>query len=239
MTDATTTPPLFPSTANATGAKSAAAADEAAGSDTKKISSDFETFLRMLTVQMQNQDPLNPVDSTDYATQLATFSSVEQQVLTNDLLRELTAQFGGGAGVGNALQSVSGWIGMEALSEEPIAFTGAPVSIRAGYPPEADSAKLIVRNAEGEEVQSFSVDVTQRDLVWGGADGSGSLLPAGQYSFHVTSFRDQMEIGTGTAATYRPIVEARGTDAGSVVLTLSDGTEISRDAVMGLRDSPS
>ena len=88
-------------------------------------------------------------------------------------------------------------------------------------------------------MQSFSVDVTQRDLVWGGADGSGSLLPAGQYSFHVTSFSNQVEIDTGTAATYRPIVEARGTDAGSVVLTLSDGTEISRDAVMGLRDSPS
>ena len=45
------------------------------------LSSDFETFLKMLTTQMQNQDPLNPVDSTDYATQLATFSSVEQQVL--------------------------------------------------------------------------------------------------------------------------------------------------------------
>ncbi len=41
------------------------------------ISADFETFLKMLTVQMQNQDPLNPVDSSDYATQLATFSGVE------------------------------------------------------------------------------------------------------------------------------------------------------------------
>lgn len=53
------------------------------------LSSDFETFLKMLTVQMQNQDPLNPIDSTEYAMQLATFSSVEQQVLTNDLLRQM------------------------------------------------------------------------------------------------------------------------------------------------------
>ena len=50
------------------------------------ISSDFETFLKMLTVQMENQDPLNPTDSSEYAMQLATFSGVEQQVLTNDLL---------------------------------------------------------------------------------------------------------------------------------------------------------
>jgi flagellar basal-body rod modification protein FlgD len=60
-----------------------APADNGSGA---KISSDFETFLKMLTVQMQNQDPLNPVDSSDYATQLATFSGVEQQVQTNDLL---------------------------------------------------------------------------------------------------------------------------------------------------------
>ena len=54
-----------------------------------QISSDFETFLKMLTVQMKNQDPLNPVESTDYATQLATFSGVEQAVLTNDLLKSV------------------------------------------------------------------------------------------------------------------------------------------------------
>jgi len=48
----------------------------------------------MLTVQMQNQDPLNPVDSSDYAVQLATFSNVEQQVQTNDILRELQSQMG-------------------------------------------------------------------------------------------------------------------------------------------------
>ena len=46
------------------------------------ISSDFETFLRMLTVQLENQDPLDPTDSADYAMQLATFSGVEQQVLS-------------------------------------------------------------------------------------------------------------------------------------------------------------
>ena len=57
-----------------------------------QISSDFDTFLKMLTAQMQNQDPFNPIDSTDYATQLATFSGVEQQTRTNDLLTNLGSQ---------------------------------------------------------------------------------------------------------------------------------------------------
>ena len=56
------------------------------------LSSDFETFLKMLTAQAQYQDPLEPIDSSEYAAQLAQFSMVEQQVLANDRLSELTAQ---------------------------------------------------------------------------------------------------------------------------------------------------
>ena len=95
-----------------------------ASSATSEISSDFETFLRMLTVQMQNQDPLNPVDSSDYAVQLATFSGVEQQVLTNDLLRGLAAQ-NGTAG----LAQMANWVGMEARAVGAAYFNGAPVTI--------------------------------------------------------------------------------------------------------------
>jgi flagellar hook assembly protein FlgD len=57
------------------------------------VSADFETFLKMLTAQIQNQDPMNPIDSSDYATQLATFSSVEQQVLANSYLENIQAHY--------------------------------------------------------------------------------------------------------------------------------------------------
>ena len=73
------------------------------------ISSDFQTFLRMMTAQMQNQDPLNPMEASDFAVQLATFSGVEQQVRSNDLLAGLSDQM--------SLMGVSqlaGWVGMEA-----------------------------------------------------------------------------------------------------------------------------
>lgn len=57
------------------------------------VSADFETFLKMLTAQIQNQDPMNPIVSSDYATQLATFSSVEQQVLANSYLENIQAHY--------------------------------------------------------------------------------------------------------------------------------------------------
>jgi flagellar basal-body rod modification protein FlgD len=70
------------------------------------ISSDFTTFLKMLTTQMQNQDPLNPIDSADYAVQLATFSGVEQSVKTNQLLESLGQQFGL-----LGMAQMAGWVG--------------------------------------------------------------------------------------------------------------------------------
>ena len=85
------------------------------GGTAPTISSDFNTFLRMLTVQMQNQDPLNPIDSADYAVQLATFSGVEQQVRTNQLLADMQGKF---SQLGMA--EMAGWIGKEARSAAPV-----------------------------------------------------------------------------------------------------------------------
>ena len=65
---------------------------------TAALSSDFETFLQMLTVQARYQDPLEPLSSSDYAAQLAQFSMVEQQVLTNDQLGNLAGLIGGRVG---------------------------------------------------------------------------------------------------------------------------------------------
>jgi flagellar basal-body rod modification protein FlgD len=85
------------------------AAAPAAATAKTPISSDFETFLLMLTTQMQNQDPLNPIESADFAVQLATFSGVEQQVKTNDLLQSLAQQMGI-----MGMSQLAGWVGMEA-----------------------------------------------------------------------------------------------------------------------------
>lgn len=195
----------------------------------QSLSSDFETFLRMLTVQVQNQDPLNPVDSTDYATQLATFSSVEQQVLTNDLLSDLKTSLGGGA-----LQDVSGWIGMEALARAPVFFDGTPIALRPDYAANADAASLVVRDAAGAVVQRFAIDTSEDSLLWGGTDDMGTVLPAGVYRFEIESYESDTLIETRSAAAYNPIVEVRSDNA-DVLVRLSDGTEVPSSLVTGLR----
>lgn len=63
-----------------------------------KAEEEFQTFLQLLTAQMRHQDPLEPLDSTQFVAQLAAFSSVEQQITTNEKLDNLydfltTAEF--------------------------------------------------------------------------------------------------------------------------------------------------
>jgi flagellar basal-body rod modification protein FlgD len=90
------------------------------------ISSDFETFLKMLTAQAQYQDPLDPIDSSQYASQLAQFSAVEQQVLSNDLLTALVGQMGT-----TNMAQLAGWVGIDARSTAPVSFDGSPVTLQA------------------------------------------------------------------------------------------------------------
>ena len=83
------------------------------------LGSDFEVFLQMLTAQAQYQDPLEPMDNSEYAAQLAQFSMVEQQVMTNDLMEQLMTTLGA-----NNMSSAANWIGMEALVQGPVQYDG-------------------------------------------------------------------------------------------------------------------
>lgn len=65
-----------------------------------RLAENFETFLALLTAQLKNQDPLSPVDSTQFTQQLVSMSGVEQQLLTNTLLKELVGSGSGALGKG-------------------------------------------------------------------------------------------------------------------------------------------
>jgi flagellar basal-body rod modification protein FlgD len=195
----------------------------------RALSTEFETFLRMLTVQMQNQDPLNPIESSDYAVQLATFSGVEQQVKTTDLLESLASQMGL-----MGISQLAGWVGMEARAAAPAYFDGNPVRIHTPTDPTADQAFLVVRDSEGAEVQRSELDRSQQVVEWAGVTPDGDPFPSGSYSFHVESRSNGEVIGATQAETYSVINEARS-EGGEVVLVLRGGTEIAGSDVTALR----
>ncbi len=201
----------------------------AASQNGSALSSDFETFIKMLTVQMQNQDPLNPIESADFAVQLATFSTVEQQVQTNVLLADLGNQIGA-----LSVAQLSGWVGMEARAEMPVEFSDAPVTLTLRNDSLADSAQLVVYNAQGNEIQRLDVPTEDGDYVWTGTDSFGDLLPAGTYIITTESFSKGELIAANPVEVHGKIVEARN-DNGQPLLVMEGGQQVGSGQILGLR----
>ena len=193
------------------------------------LSSDFETFLRMLTVQMENQDPLNPIESSDFAVQLATFSGVEQQVRTNDLLSSLLGQQSV-----SALSQVSGWVGMEARAAVPASFQGEPVDFFVDPVSGADQATLVVRNEAGREVSRVAMSSSTDAGTWSGKDATGATLPDGAYTLSVEYRSGGEVVGTKSAEVYATVTEAR-LSGGDPLVRFASGGEIRADQVSAIR----
>lgn len=193
------------------------------------INSDFNTFLRMLTVQLQNQDPLNPIESTDYAVQLATFSGVEQQVQTNTLLTALAGRFDL-----LGMAQLSGWVGQEAASTAPVHFDGTPVTLLPAPANGADAAVLTVTDAAGNLVSRETLPLGGAPYEWFGADAAGNPLPNGLYTLRLESQRGEEVIDTTPIPAYARIAEARR-DGDGVMLVLQGGVQVRAEDVTALR----
>lgn len=197
--------------------------------DKPVLSSDFETFLKMLTVQMENQDPLNPIQSADFAVQLATFSGVEQQVRTNELISDLMGSLNL-----SGLAQLSGWVGMEARAPVAALFQGDPITLAPTLPSGIDQATLVVRDARGQEVSREAIPTDGRDILWGGGDAFGARLPDGLYRFEVETRSAGELVSIDPVPVYARIAEAR-LEAGATVVVFEGGEVAGTDAITGLR----
>jgi flagellar basal-body rod modification protein FlgD len=207
----------------------AATAANADQSDNGMINSDFQTFLNMLTTQMRNQDPLNPMDSTEFSTQLATFSGVEQQVRTNDLLTALQQSLGQ-----SSVGEMADWIGMDARAEMPMAFQGEPLTLFAPTRTLADRMELIVTDAAGTELQRVAIPVGDTPFEWAGVTTDGSPLPQAVYGFEVEYFAQDVSLGIQSAQGYAQINEAQILN-GEVWLSMPGGVQLRSDLVQAMR----
>ncbi|OGN42377.1 MAG: flagellar hook capping protein [Caulobacterales bacterium RIFCSPHIGHO2_01_FULL_70_19] len=135
------------------------------------LASNFETFLSLLTAQLKNQDPLSPVDSNQFTAQLTQMAGVEQQLLTNELLKGMLAAQGGGLG------DAADFIGKEATAAWPATrFQDGQASWSYELAGNAASATLQVVNGAGQVVwQGDAPDKTTgvHDFTWDGETTTG------------------------------------------------------------------
>lgn len=196
--------------------------------DSLTSNSDFETFLKMLTTQVQNQDPLSPLETSEFANQLAAFTMVEQQTLTNQRLNELLSILDK-KDVGN----YASMVGQTTVHEPPFYYSGQPVSFEIIEMNSEEAAKIVVIDATGNAVSQQVVGVGAERVEWSGRDFEGGFLNAGTYSAQLRSVGDDrvLDAKVGLVST----VEEVRFDPSGVKLLMGNGSVVSETAILKLR----
>lgn len=189
---------------------------------------DFQTFLKMLTTQIKHQDPLNPMEGSDFAVQLATFSGVEQQVRTNQLLEQLAGERSGG------LAALADWIGREVRTTAPVAFDGTPITLDIQPDQGADRVDLVTLDPRGREIMREDIGLGSGEIDWMGRTEDGPL-PAGTYSFKLVSYRGDEILATSAVGAFTRVTGAELTTEGAR-LSLRGGATALESEVTALRE---
>ncbi|MBL8559974.1 MAG: flagellar hook assembly protein FlgD [Hyphomonadaceae bacterium] len=150
-----------------------------------RLSDNFDTFLSLLTAQLANQDPLNPVDSAQFTQQLVQYSQVEQQIATNDKLASLLSQ---SAAAGSA--AAVSFIGKTAVFTSDVArLSDGAATWNYDITGASGTANISIRDANGREVYSENVVAENgaRTFNWDGRDMSGRAMADGPYRIVITA----------------------------------------------------
>jgi len=148
------------------------------------LNTDYNTFLQLLTTQLQNQDPLSPMDTNTFTQQLVAMNGVQQQLQTNSLLQTLVNQ---SSGAGPAVNL----IGMQVQAQSPsVTMTNGTADWTYNLNGQAASATLNVTDSTGKVVWSQAApDLTQgqHDFTWNGQTLTGGQITTGTYSLGVVA----------------------------------------------------
>lgn len=142
------------------------------------LATNKETFLKLLTTQLKNQDPLAPTDTTQMTQQITSMTGVEQQLVTNDLLAALV-----GMNTGTGLSEGVSMIGKQvsAISDTSTLKDGT-ATFSWTQPGASTSLKVEIKNAAGKVVRTLTPEDQKSGdhvITWDGKDDSGAKLPDG------------------------------------------------------------
>jgi flagellar basal-body rod modification protein FlgD len=196
----------------------------------------FNDFLLLLTTQLKNQDPLDPQDASEFTSQLAQMSGVQEQVNTNANLEKLISLVNG-----SQLSNVVSYIGraVEASgNQSSLISNGDAQGALFAYdlPKEAQTATITITNATGNVVYSGNAPLTsgRNEVVWDGSNSfTGQKMPNGVYKFNIIAKDSAGESIKATTYT-TGIVTSVDTKDGKVSLALG-GINVKLEDVTAIR----
>ena len=178
----------------------------------------------MLTVQLQNQDPMNPMDNAAMTSQLAALNQVDGINKLNTSVTALVAQMQSAN-----FMNLSSSVGKTALAQGSQAYyAGQPVGMAAKLDAPAASLKAVIRDMNNQIVNQFDFGATptgMTDFIWDGGDDAGNQVAAGLYTLELTATDAQGK--TFSPASYMgAMVTSIGQEGTEMKVGLSDGRNI-------------
>jgi flagellar basal-body rod modification protein FlgD len=194
----------------------------------------FDTFLTLLTTQMKNQDPLSPMDSTQFTQQLVQMTGVEQQLASNDLLKQLVSNTG--ANVASAV----GLIGKQVVANSPTAqLQNSTATWQYTLGPGASDVKIEVLDSNGNSVAVSAPDdnsAGDHSFTWDGRSTTGKAMPDGAYTLRITAKDPGGNTVSATPFIQGVVSGVEQSDSGTV-LTIG-GAKVPLSAVMSVAEPP-
>lgn len=185
-----------------------------------QLAGNFDNFLKLLTTQLSNQDPLSPLDATQFTTQLAQFSGVEQAINTNKKLDTLiAAQTTGQLDTGvNFLGKIVEGVG------DVSALTNGQAQWGYGLATQAATTQIQIFDSQGHLVRSIPGETTAGGHVlnWDGKDDSGNTVPDGNYQMQIMA-KDSDGKDVSVTTHFLSPVNGVATQNGQVMLQTSNG----------------
>lgn len=200
-----------------------------ASSSSASLAQNFDTFLTLLTAQLQNQDPLEPVDSTEFTNQLVQFSGVEQQIETNKNIAELITLT-----ANSQAASLAGYLGQTVEVNSLAASLGSEgIEWMYELPEGVKSATLSVQSDAGQIVYSEKMDATTGEgtFNWDGEASSGKTLESGNYALVIRALDADgvaMDVPVRVRARVNGIDLSTGSTAISTTAGAFDFTQVLR-----------
>ena len=196
------------------------------------LASNYEMFLSLLTSQMKNQDPLDPLDSTQFVDQLVSFSGVEQQIAQNRNLESLLIVQSAAAQTSSV-----GYIGRVATALTPDSrLQDGAANWQYELPESSKTTEMIIRDSSDRIVYRTTGETTtgRHDFNWDGKTSSGATAPDGVYTLEINAAAQN---GANITAEIRASARVTGIDlSGSEVVVKMGGVEVPLSSVLALQE---
>lgn len=199
------------------------------------LAEDFDSFLKLLTTQLQNQDPTSPMDADQFTQQLVQFSGVEQQIRSNETLSDLASLM-----QADQLSQSVRYLGAEVEAEGDVFRLGADgvANIKYSLESSASTSLLKITDEFGRVValKPGENKVGQHDLTWDGMGDDGVQRVDGSYKIEVLA---QSADGTpvSNSTTITGIVDGVELDGTETMLSV-DGVLMTLEQISAIRTPP-